>query len=154
MDPERTPSPRGPASTDETAVARRSTPTSAGGARDPIRDRKECVDDGDRDDQNRQRLRAVHGAWLGDFAGNVLFLRGQLGRARHVLSCVPVPLLPRGRHATATARRASTLQAAALLVVDPFDEETNRMWRERFGFRPSSEKGALKRLWLPLDLSD
>ena len=58
------------------------------------------------------------------------------------------------RHATATARRASTLQAAALLVVDPFDQETNRMWRERFGFRPSSEKGALKRLWLPLDLSD
>lgn len=55
------------------------------------------------------------------------------------------------RHATATARRAATLQAAVVLVVDPYDEETNQMWRERFGFRPSSEKGPLKRLWLPLN---
>lgn len=54
------------------------------------------------------------------------------------------------RHATATARRAAALQAAALLVVDPYDEETALMWRDRFGFRSSSEKGALKRLWLPL----
>jgi hypothetical protein len=56
-------------------------------------------------------------------------------------------------HATATARRAAALQAAALLVVDPFDKDTDQMWRERFGFRPSSEPGPLKRLWLPLSAS-
>jgi hypothetical protein len=54
------------------------------------------------------------------------------------------------RHAAATARRAATLQASAVLVVDPYDDETALMWRERFGFRSSGETGALKRLWLPL----
>jgi hypothetical protein len=53
-------------------------------------------------------------------------------------------------HAVATARRASALQATAVLAVDPFDEETDEMWRKAFGFRPSSEPGTLKRLWLPL----
>jgi hypothetical protein len=57
------------------------------------------------------------------------------------------------RHATATARRAAALQAAALLVVDPFDDETDEMWRSRYGFRSSSQNGALKRLWLPLALA-
>ena len=56
-------------------------------------------------------------------------------------------------HAAATARRAATLQAAALLVVDPYDDETAQMWRTRFGFKSSSERGPLKRLWIPLDLS-
>jgi hypothetical protein len=54
------------------------------------------------------------------------------------------------RHAAATARRAATLQATAVIVLDPFDEASAQMWRERFGFRPSSQPGALKRLWLPL----
>ncbi len=54
-------------------------------------------------------------------------------------------------HAAATARRAAALQASALLVVDPFDDETAQMWRERFGFRASSQKGDPKRLWLPLN---
>ncbi len=50
-------------------------------------------------------------------------------------------------HAVATARRASVLQATAVLVVDPFDEETGEMWQQRFGFRRSAEK---RRLWLSL----
>jgi hypothetical protein len=53
-------------------------------------------------------------------------------------------------HAAATARRAAELQATAVLVLDPFDEQTARMWRERFGFRASAEKRKPKRLWLPL----
>jgi hypothetical protein len=53
-------------------------------------------------------------------------------------------------HAAATARRAAALQATTVLVVDPFDEETAVMWRERFGFRPSAEPAERRRLWLPL----
>jgi len=53
-------------------------------------------------------------------------------------------------HAVATARRAAELQATSVLVVDPFDEETAIMWRERFGFRTSAEAKKPKRLWLPL----
>jgi hypothetical protein len=53
-------------------------------------------------------------------------------------------------HAAATARRAAELQATSVLVVDPFDEETAAMWRERFGLRPSAEARKPKRLWLPL----
>jgi hypothetical protein len=53
-------------------------------------------------------------------------------------------------HAAATARRAAELQATSVLVVDPFDEETAAMWRERYGFRPSAEARKPKRLWLPL----
>jgi hypothetical protein len=39
-------------------------------------------------------------------------------------------------------------------VVDPYDEETAAMWREHFGFRPSSEARTPKRLWLPLQPVD
>jgi hypothetical protein len=53
-------------------------------------------------------------------------------------------------HAAGTARRAAELQATAVLVLDPFDEQTARMWRERFGFRASAENRKPKRLWLPL----
>jgi hypothetical protein len=56
-------------------------------------------------------------------------------------------------HAAATARRAAELQATSVLVVDPFDEETAAMWRERFGFRASVEARTPKRLWLPLQPS-
>jgi hypothetical protein len=55
-------------------------------------------------------------------------------------------------HAAATARRAALLQATSVLVVDPFDEETAAMWRERCGFRPSAEPAERKRLWLPLQV--
>jgi hypothetical protein len=54
-------------------------------------------------------------------------------------------------HASATARRAAELQATAVLVVDPFDDRTAKMWRERFGFRASREARTPKRLWLPLE---
>ncbi len=54
-------------------------------------------------------------------------------------------------HAAATARRAAELQATSVLVVDPFDEETAAMWRERYGFRASVETRKPKRLWLPLE---
>jgi hypothetical protein len=57
-------------------------------------------------------------------------------------------------HAVATARRAAELQATSVLVVDPFDEETAAMWRERFGFRPSAETRKPRRLWLPLQVAD
>jgi len=57
-------------------------------------------------------------------------------------------------HAAATARRAAELQATSVLVVDPFDEETATMWRERYGFRSSAEARKPKRLWLPLQLAD
>ncbi len=55
------------------------------------------------------------------------------------------------RHAAGTARRAAALQAATVLVVDAFDDDTAMMWRERFGFKPSGDK---RRLWLPLDASN
>jgi hypothetical protein len=57
-------------------------------------------------------------------------------------------------HAAATARRAAELQATSVLVVDPYDEETMTMWRERYGFRPSAEARKPKRLWLPLQPAD
>lgn len=56
-------------------------------------------------------------------------------------------------HAAATARRVAELQATSVLVVDPFDEKTAAMWRERYGFRPSAEARKPKRLWLPLQPS-
>lgn len=52
-------------------------------------------------------------------------------------------------HAAAVARRADALQATAALAVDPLDQETAMMWRQRFGFRPSSELADRWRLWLP-----
>jgi hypothetical protein len=54
-------------------------------------------------------------------------------------------------HAAGTARRAAELQATAVLVLDPFDEQTATMWRKRFGFRASAGKSKPKRLWLPLE---
>ena len=56
-------------------------------------------------------------------------------------------------HAVGTARRAAELQATAVLVLDPFDDQTAKMWRERFGFRASAEKRKPKRLWLPLQVT-
>jgi hypothetical protein len=57
-------------------------------------------------------------------------------------------------HAVAMATRAARWSAATVLAVDPFDEETNRIWRRRFGFRPSRDelpgRSGLKRLWVPL----
>jgi len=36
-------------------------------------------------------------------------------------------------HAAATARRAAAMQAATVLVVDAYDEQTAGMWKQRFG---------------------
>jgi hypothetical protein len=57
-------------------------------------------------------------------------------------------------HAAATARQAAALQATAVLVVDPFDQETAAMWRERYGFRPSAEAKKPTRLWIALQVDD
>jgi len=54
-------------------------------------------------------------------------------------------------HAAATARRAADQQATAVLVVDPYDDDTSEMWQQRFGFRSSAGRNS-KRLWLPLAL--
>lgn len=55
------------------------------------------------------------------------------------------------RHTAATARLVDRLQATTVLVVDPFDEDTAKMWRGRFGFRRGAgEDGRRGRLWLPL----
>jgi len=53
-------------------------------------------------------------------------------------------------HAAATARRAATMQATSVLVVDPYDQETAVMWRGRYGFRPAAGSAQGGRLWLPL----
>ena len=45
---------------------------------------------------------------------------------------------------------------AAVIALDPYDTETERFWRERFGFRRSAtpvrgaDGAALRRLWQPL----
>jgi hypothetical protein len=58
------------------------------------------------------------------------------------------------RHADGIARRTLRYIGATVLVVDPFDQETGEMWRERFGFQ-DSEQGVpgnrqLRRQWLSL----
>jgi hypothetical protein len=58
------------------------------------------------------------------------------------------------RHADGTARRARAYVGATVLIVDPFDEQTAEMWRERFGFRDSQQpvpgSPRLRRQWLGL----
>lgn len=54
-------------------------------------------------------------------------------------------------HAAYTAQLALLYVGATVLVVDPFDEDTDSYWREHWGFEPS-EQGVpgncrLKRLW-------
>ncbi|HEY5261176.1 MAG TPA: hypothetical protein VIJ33_03620 [Solirubrobacteraceae bacterium] len=57
-------------------------------------------------------------------------------------------------HAIGTARRALAYIGATMLVVDPFDEPTAEMWRERFHFQDSQQpppgNPALRRQWLSL----
>lgn len=58
------------------------------------------------------------------------------------------------RHADGTARLALPYIGASVLVVDPLDAPTAKMWRERFGFRESSQpvpgNRRLRRHWLNL----
>lgn len=57
-------------------------------------------------------------------------------------------------HAGGIAQRAARLVGAAALAVDPFDEDTEAMWVEGFGFRRSATelpgRSGLRRLWNPL----
>jgi hypothetical protein len=58
------------------------------------------------------------------------------------------------RHADTSARRALRYVGATVLVVDPFDQDTAEMWRERFGFQDSEQPVPgnrwLRRQWLGL----
>lgn len=58
------------------------------------------------------------------------------------------------RHADSSARRALRYVGATALVVDPFDQDTAEMWRQRFGFQDSEQtvpgNGRLHRQWLSL----
>ena len=55
-------------------------------------------------------------------------------------------------HATGQARLAAEFSAATLLALDPFDEDTAAMWRERHGFLEAAppREGRPKRLIIPL----
>lgn len=58
------------------------------------------------------------------------------------------------RHADTSARRALRYVGATVLVVDPFDQGTAEMWRQRFGFHDSEQPAPghcqLRRQWLSL----
>jgi hypothetical protein len=63
------------------------------------------------------------------------------------------------RHADSIARRVLRYIGATVLVVDPFDQDTAEMWRERFGFQDSEQpvpeqpvpgNRRLRRQWLSL----
>jgi hypothetical protein len=60
------------------------------------------------------------------------------------------------RHADSSARRALRYVGATVLVVDPFDQDTAEMWRQRFGFQDSEQpvpgNRRLRRQWLSLQL--
>jgi len=57
-------------------------------------------------------------------------------------------------HAVDTARLALAYIGATVLVVDPFDQDTAEMWRQRFGFQDSEQSVPgnyrLRRQWLSL----
>jgi hypothetical protein len=60
------------------------------------------------------------------------------------------------RHATGIGQIAARRVGAAVIALDPYDEETERLWRERFGFRSSvtrrrdADGVERARLWMPL----
>lgn len=60
------------------------------------------------------------------------------------------------RHAVGIAQIGARQVGAAALAVDPYDEPTEQMWRERFGFRSSRTRRLdadgleRTRLWMPL----
>jgi hypothetical protein len=57
-------------------------------------------------------------------------------------------------HVDNIARRALRYVGATVLVVDPFDQDTAEMWRDRFGFQDSQQavpgRSELHRQWLAL----
>lgn len=60
------------------------------------------------------------------------------------------------RHAVGIAQIGARHVGAAVIALDPYDDATERFWRERFGFRssltrrPDAEGIERPRLWLPL----
>jgi hypothetical protein len=60
------------------------------------------------------------------------------------------------RHADAIAQTVTRLQATCVLALDPFDDDTAELWKERYGFEPVApplEAGAAAsdRLWVSLE---
>lgn len=55
-------------------------------------------------------------------------------------------------HAVGVAREHASAVGATVLALDPYDEATAEMWRDRYGFRSSqTERGAKpRRMWKPL----
>ena len=55
-------------------------------------------------------------------------------------------------YAASIALEVAQLQGTLAFVVDPFDDETKAMWKDRYGFRPSDTKvgKGQRRLWVPL----
>lgn len=55
-------------------------------------------------------------------------------------------------YAASLARRVNLVQRTLVLVVDPYDEETERMWREAFGFWSTLEHApnGCRRLYQPI----
>lgn len=50
-------------------------------------------------------------------------------------------------YAAHIATQVAELQGNIALVVDPYDDETAKFWRDRYGFRSANPGG---RLWIPL----
>jgi len=57
-------------------------------------------------------------------------------------------------HAIGAAQKAAEQSAATVLALDPYDEETAKMWAGK-GFRnsrtPVHGHDSLKRMWIPLE---
>jgi hypothetical protein len=122
--------------------------------------------------ESATRLLLQHGALLGFYAlanGHAELARGDRKRlGLHFVTQPAVILTQIARaaaapeaggllmlHAVGTARRAAQLSAATVFALDPHDEATAAMWREKYGFRESERPApgrpeALKRLWVPL----
>lgn len=60
------------------------------------------------------------------------------------------------KHAVGVGQVGARNVGAAVIALDPFDADTERMWRERFGFRrsrtrrPDADGEERSRLWMPL----
>jgi hypothetical protein len=56
------------------------------------------------------------------------------------------------KHAGRVARDVSRLQGNHLLVLDPYDDDTSKMWSREYGFRETAEvtDWGQPRLWLPI----
>ena len=61
-------------------------------------------------------------------------------------------------HAIGAARRGTEFSAATVFALDPYDESTQQMWMDEYGFRRSeapppgrTREDGLRRLWLPLE---